>query len=437
MRGILATIEEIEMKKALIILAAFALALTWAGNVGAAPLQESGFEYLLAEDETATVTRYLGTAEELTVPDALGGFPVKRIEEYAFANNDRLKAVFLPEGLETIGLRAFVGCYNLKDIRIPAGVNSIGNSAFLLTGIAKITVDPANPAYRAVDGVLFHLPTSTLHTYPSARDGSEYRVPDGTLAIENGAFSHVPALGKVILPDSLTNISGSAFLGSPNLISLAIPAGVLSIGSAAFKGTGLEAMEVADGNPAYEQRDGVLFERATGNLHTYPPRRQAMDYQIPSDTLGILPNAFSECEGPERLVYPEGMKTTFYSVCYYNSGLREVVLPESMETIDAYSFYYCKNLRDVAIPSGVTAIKYCAFAGCENLKELALPEGLTQIEGSAFNGCVQLESLDLPDSLEAVGELAFLDCPKLIITAGAGTFAQQYAEANGIPYKTR
>jgi hypothetical protein len=429
--------EEADMKRVIIFLAVLALTLPWAGTASATTLSDNEFEYLVAEGGEAILTRYVGNAVELTIPDKLGGRPVKRIEEYAFANNGKLKVVTLPEGLETIGLRAFVLCIKLKSVRIPASVTDIGNSAFLYTNLSEISVDSANSVYKTVDGVLFHLPSDTLHTYPAAKKEVEYSVPSSTLSIESGAFSYCKDLKKVILPDSLNKIGESAFNGCSALTSLDIPAGVLFIGTGAFQATGLSAFKVAEKNPAYEQRDGVLFDLANRTLHTFPTNKFAREYRIPGDIQGIMPYAFADCVGLERLIYPEGMKNTFYAAFYNTLGLRDVVLPESIETIDLYSFYDCKNLKSVNIPSRVTSIGYCAFAGCKSLIEFALPEGVKQIGGSAFSGCSSLKRLSLPESLENIGELAFQRCSKLTLLVSEGTYAQKYAADNGIRYKFR
>ena len=42
------------------------------------------YEYILLEDSTAEITKYNGKVTELTIPDAMEGYTVTRIGEYAF-----------------------------------------------------------------------------------------------------------------------------------------------------------------------------------------------------------------------------------------------------------------------------------------------------------------------------------------------------------------
>lgn len=52
------------------------------------------------------------------------------IAEEAFLNDMSLTAVYLPDGVKTIGGQAFRDCDNLQVIRIPASVTLIGEDAF-------------------------------------------------------------------------------------------------------------------------------------------------------------------------------------------------------------------------------------------------------------------------------------------------------------------
>ena len=49
-------------------------------------LTSGDFEYLLNDDNTATVSRYIGTDEEVVVPSALDGHDVTTLGGGAFAN---------------------------------------------------------------------------------------------------------------------------------------------------------------------------------------------------------------------------------------------------------------------------------------------------------------------------------------------------------------
>jgi hypothetical protein len=106
-------------------------------------LRSGDFEYTITRTavtgteiarEEATITRYVGSAEAVTVPSSIDGVPVTRLGDYAFFNNRALVHVTLPETLTAICESAqgytFAGCTGLTSIVIPASVASIGSKAF-------------------------------------------------------------------------------------------------------------------------------------------------------------------------------------------------------------------------------------------------------------------------------------------------------------------
>lgn len=62
------------------------------------------------------------------------------IGRYAFADSD-IRTITIPEGIHSIGFRAFNDCYFLSEIVIPATVTSIGDDIFLGVNVEKIIVE--------------------------------------------------------------------------------------------------------------------------------------------------------------------------------------------------------------------------------------------------------------------------------------------------------
>lgn len=75
---------------------------------------------------------------ELSLPSS-----IRRIGDYAFSWQDRLRTLTLPEGLEELGRGAFYCCNGLRRIELPASLRRIGEDAFAMDG-SQI------PAYEAV-----------------------------------------------------------------------------------------------------------------------------------------------------------------------------------------------------------------------------------------------------------------------------------------------
>jgi uncharacterized repeat protein (TIGR02543 family) len=62
---------------------------------------------------------------------------------------------------------------------------------------------------------------------------------------------------------------------------------------------------------------------------------------------------------------------------------------------------------------------------------------VAHIESNAFKDCIALESVTMPDSVKGIENSAFAGCGKDQVTwlVVAGSYAYEYADAHGIPYK--
>lgn len=213
------------------------------------------------------------------------------IGEYAFAYCYNLGRVQLPESIESIGASAFYECNNMPDFRIPVGVTQIGPGAFGSTDLTDVAIAEGNDVYGMRDGALYDLRTDTLHTCFGENEPVEFHIPDGTRAIGANAFDGCSKLEKVVIPDSVESIGDKAFSSCYALVRLTIPVGVREIGQSTVSYSGVSAFEVAEDNPAFEQIDGVLFEKKSHTLHTFPPE-WGKEYTVPEETEIIGEGAF-------------------------------------------------------------------------------------------------------------------------------------------------
>ena len=237
-----------------------------------------------ADGETVTVWQvpHMATAQ-MDVPREIDGRLVTAIGDYAFESST-LERITLPDTVLSIGDGAFQWCFSLTEITLPGSLISIGSNVFVDVSLSQITL------------------------------------PGSLISIGRGAFNYCQALTGITVPDSLTSISPGAWRNCWNL----------------------SRIEVLPGNPVYASLDGVLFDKNSNTLHTYP----------------------------------------------------------------------CGKAGDVyAVPDGVAAIGELAFEDCNALTQVILP-----------------------DSLTFIGEDAFYGCEKLTLIVSKGSYAEQYAKENTIPY---
>jgi len=189
--------------------------------------------------------------KEITLPET-----VTRINEHAFYNSYNLKTLVLPDSLETIERNAFWDC-GVQTLHLGPNVRDVDAWTFFETGyLTGFTVDPANPLYTEVDGILMSKDKLTLIAYPEGRRDTEFTVPSyvaalGDRALANGylvsvtlspgitylpdhLFSGCGRLQTVNLPACLIKIGDNVFNSCDKLTEITIPAGVAGLGHGIF-----------------------------------------------------------------------------------------------------------------------------------------------------------------------------------------------------------
>lgn len=149
------------------------------------------FEFIL-NNTAVTVTRYKGTAADVTIPSRYKGKPVTTIDPVAFYNNSAVTSVTIPDSVTAIPDYAFGFCSQLTNISIPNSVTFIGFSAFnSCTSLKSITLPSS---------------LSTIQSYAFYNCGNlkTIRIPVSVTSIGNCAFDVCPSLMTVTYPGSKT-----------------------------------------------------------------------------------------------------------------------------------------------------------------------------------------------------------------------------------------
>ena len=283
----------------------------------------------------ARVFADLGHITGITLPEGL-----KTIGSGAFENCTALSSVILPDSLESICDDSFAGCSSLRTITIPKHVTTIvGTGTPFPINMTDIQVDPENPAYSDVDGVLFNKEQTMLLYFPPGRTG-DYTVPDG---VENIGFSK----------DEQGSVAFCAFRCC-NLTSITLPDSVNYLCAHAFN--------------ACHQLESV---RLSENLEKIPYYAfsscyELKDMTIPDSVVEIKPMAFeSALQG--SVTVPGSVKTVG-TKAFYRSPLSELIFEEGVETIDG-SFGDNTHLRTVYLPASLKSLK-STFSKCVNVKDV-------------------------------------------------------------------
>ncbi len=398
-----------------------------------------------AKIESVACSNQEDITKTLTIPEVLGGHPVRHIKHHAFMRYG-----------------------NLTSVRIPASVTDIsGNTFGYCVHLTRFEVAPENANYKAEAGLLL------------TKDGT-------ALVAAAGGLTHMT------IPESVTTINSSAFEGCVNLTSVTIPANVTRIGMFVFTGcSNLEKFEVSPGNTNYKTESGLLLTKdgttivatagklthlaiPSGVTHigllTFAHNSALRKVTIPDSVTSIEELAFMGCgeaifdeatipglklvdgwvvghgddvSGSLDLTGVRGIGDGAFQGC---SSLTRVKIPAGMKQISPKAFAGCDNLTaisvdagntnylsanglllskdgkavikgfngNVTIPSGVKTIKEGAFRGCSGLTSLKIPAGVTDIEPWAFMGCFDLASVTIPPSVTRIGWDAFKGCDEAL-----------------------
>ncbi len=356
------------------------------------PAPAEDFTYEVGE-VGVTVTAYTGGELVVVIPDVIEDKPVVAIGEKAFENMANLKAVSVPDTVESIGVGAFAGCKSMTSLRTP--VFTCENAPWFGALFGAESYDANGSAVPA--GLATLVLTAGGETIPdyafyACRGLEVVSLPATLREIGNFAFYGCQSLTYITTEQTaLTSVGQNSFTGCAALLSLEIPATVRRMGMAMLEGCGaLEALTLpfvggyaADYELTEEEKNAVEEGSMTA----------------PTDTA--------------YLGYLFGAADYTFTAGYLPASLIAVTLREGCGDISANAFFECASVREVIIPDGVTAIGRRAFYGCESLASVALPDSVVSVGDDAYHGCIRLTSFAGGERLSALGVQVFMDCVSL------------------------
>ncbi len=213
----------------------------------------------------------------------------------------------------------------------------------------------------------------------------------------------------------VTAIGDWAFEECEDLTEVTIPDSVRKVGANPFAGTSV-SIRVSPEHPWLEVIDGVLFEKETKRLISYPCESKQSKYAIPQGTRQIGNDAFVYCERLKEITIPDGVTSIGTNAFFCCERLKTITIPDGVTTIGTNAFYGCESLTSVTIPDSVTAIGSSAFERCMKLKTITIPDGVASIGERAFAFCGKLKTVTIPASVTSMGDDVFVGCDRLTIT---------------------
>ena len=370
-----------------------------------------------------------------------------------------VKNVIIEDGVTTIGDFAFYNCKQIESIKIPASVKVIGKSAFA-DAVLQTLVLP-----EGVEEV------KEYAFFDCDLKSNDFRMPDSLRIIGEKAFQCY--MGMMEIGKGVVDIGKEAF---GNNVVMSIPDSVQHIGKDAFKITSyykdannwrMDALYIGKWLIKVKENTKLEFfvvKRGTEHIADYAfenCKSLKDDVILPKSLKSIGRNAFQACSNLEALDIPEGVTDIGYGAFSGCKGLTELKLPESIteigdqmvsslsfeqfeisdnvERIGEGAFMSCNYLKSITIPSSIKRIESWTFTNCISLEEVNLPEGLESIGDFAFLACASLRRIVIPRSVTSIGMgLFYFNVPTptdIVMAVYEGSYAQTYAEENGVPYE--
>lgn len=374
-----------------------------------------------------------------SVSFASGG-TLSSIGESAFENT-AISSLNLPDGMASIGSRAFYNCSSLKTAVIGEGLTLMGDQVFALCKSIESVSFPAslstmgvNTFFGGASGACKSLKRVTfaegsrLEAIPAgtfAYTGiTEIRIPASVVSIEYydianrdgsspGAFEKCTSLISLSfeLGANCATIGDYAFYNCTRLENVSLATSVSTVGEYAFSGAAIEEVTI----PAFCTNFGeYAFEKCI----------YLKSVEMSSKATALSRGMFSGCSSLSAITIPETV-TSIGAFCFNNTAIGSITVPESVGDLSAEGIFYgCYALDTVIIKGAVKVIGENTFYGCVSLRDITLSDSTEVISKGAFYGCEKLTSLTLPAATrEVAGAFANSGIASFALSAGNKSFA--------------
>ena len=383
------------------------------------------YTYSLDDDENATITKYLGNAWSVVIPEEIDGYTVTTIGAGSFRSK-AARYISIPDTVTEIDKNAFRDCSDLKHVELSKSLTVIYQDAFSdctsLTGLvlpdtlhkiyygtfrncASLTsinipknltecgMQYENIGYESVDGP-FH----------SCNNLKTVNFEQGVTMIPQALFAHCYGLESIVLPNTITEIYRNAFRDCSNLNHIELSKSLTLIREYAFCDcTSLTNLVLP--NTLHKVYYGTFRNCASLTSINIPKNLTECGMQYENIGYESVDGPFHSCNNLKTVNFEQGVTMipqALFAHCY---GLESIVLPNTITEIYRNAFRDCSNLNHIELSKSLTLIREYAFCDCTSLTNLVLPNTLHKVYYGTFRNCASLTSINIPKSLTECGML--------------------------------
>ena len=183
---------------------------------------------------------------------------------------------------------------------------------------------------------------------------------------------------------------------------------------------------------SHQTENGVLID----GTKLIKAKKDIKKVEIPNSVTIIGVAAFYKCKELKDITIPNSVKFIEGLAFTDCIKIKKIIIPESVEYLGLYTFSGCSSLESITLKNNkLKQIEQGTFEGCYNLRNIEIPDSVNKIKLNAFDSCNNLGRIDIPNSVKEIEKNEFKDCNKLTIYCPKGSYAEEYAKENDIPYK--
>ena len=319
--------------------------------------------------------------DEMAITALEIGNGITETGRFGFYNLKHLKTLTFEENssLKKIGWASFGHNWRLTGVTIPASVEVLDTCAFYNCGAM---------------------------TYVAFEENSKLKT------IGSCAFQKCIWLETVYIPDTVTSIAVDAFYTANEDVVLQV----------AEDSVGYTFATTYNFN--YELREGRVIEVKSGTLSANVSWTLYSNGTLNITGTGAMPNFASHKDQP------------WYTI---NNQIKKIVIGKDITTVGNYAFCYAQNVTDIVFEEGskLISVGVLSFFNVPKVKNVVLPETVTSIYSYAFGDCFALENVYVPQGTNYIYKTAFTNSKKVVLNVAEGTYAEEFANNNGINFTSR